>query len=104
MSADANINLCTAVLPKFSFQDVIDIAASSGYQGVELRVSGDYHKSLNDLDMESHFLKRGIEKAGLKVPVLTSYIPVDDEESVDRLLRNAEKMDVPKARLVLPRS
>ncbi len=46
------MNLCTAVLPKFSFNDSVDIAIQSGYQGIELRVNDNYHKSLADLDNE----------------------------------------------------
>lgn len=103
MALDTYMNLCTSVLPKFSFNDAIEIAAQSGYQGIELRVNGNYHKSLEDLNNEGSFLRHKLERAGLAVPVLTSYLPVDDEESVNNLLGCAEKMGVPTVRLVLPR-
>lgn len=97
------MNLCTAVLPKFSFNDAVDIAIQSGYQGIELRVNDNFHKSLDELSVEGRFLRYRLEHAGLSVPVLTSYLPVDDEKSVDKLLGVAESMGVPKVRLVLPR-
>lgn len=104
MFSNTYMNLCTAVLPKFSFNDTVDIAIQSGYQGIELRINSNYHKNLEELDSEGRFLRSKLERAGLAVPVLTSYLPVDDVESVDKLLRGAEKMGVPKVRLVLPRS
>lgn len=104
MLTDMKMNLCTAVLPKFSFHDSVDIAIQSGYQGIELRVNDNYHKSLDELDNEGLFLRRKLEQAGLTIPVLTSYLPVEDEAAVDKLLQSAEKTGVPKARLVLPRS
>ncbi|MBW4615053.1 MAG: sugar phosphate isomerase/epimerase [Desmonostoc vinosum HA7617-LM4] len=99
-----NLNLCTAVLPKFSFEDVIDIASVSGYQGIELRVSDNYHKSLQELSGAGAFIRRKIERSGLSVPVLNTYIPVEDEKSVDQLLECCQRMGIPKARLVLPKS
>lgn len=98
------LNLCTSVLPKFSFKDAVEIAISSGYQGIELRVNDNYHKSLEELSSSGASLRRQLERAGLSVPVLNSYIPVDDEQVVDQLLYCSKKMGVPKARLVLPRS
>lgn len=104
MIFDTYMNLCAAVLPKFTFNEVVEIAIQSGYQGIELRVNDNYHKSVEALNNEGIFLRRKLEKAGLAVPVLTSYLAVDDEQSVDQLLSAAEKMGVPKVRLVLPRS
>jgi hypothetical protein len=53
-----NINLCTAILPAYSFDDVVEIACTSGCQGVELRVDAQYHKSLEDLEREGIRIKR----------------------------------------------
>jgi sugar phosphate isomerase/epimerase len=98
------INVCTAVLPAASFEDVVEIARASGYQGVELRVDAQYHKSLEDLWREGMHIQHVLEKARLKLPILSSYIPLDDQRSVDKLLHCCQNMGVPKARLVLPRS
>lgn len=99
-----NLNLCTSTLPNFSFTDAVEIALTSGYHGIELRVSDDYHKSLQELSTTGTFIKKQLLKAGLSVPVLNTYIPVEDDKSVDQLLECCQKMDIPKARLVLPKS
>ena len=99
-----NLNLCTAVLPKFSFEDVVEIALESGYRGIELRVKDENHKSLDELRNTGVFLQRQLQRAGLLVSVLNSYIPVEDEKSVDQLLECCQKLGVAKARVVLPKS
>ncbi|MBD2215307.1 sugar phosphate isomerase/epimerase [Nostoc linckia FACHB-104] len=99
-----NLNLCTATLPNFSFTDAVEIALASGYHGIELRVSDDYHKSLQELSAQGTFIKKQLQQANLSVPVLNTYIPVEDDHSVDQLLECCQKMAVPKARLVLPKS
>ena len=98
------MNLCTAVLPTYSFDESIEIALASGYKGIELRVNEDYHKTLGDLEKEGRFLRSKLHRAGLEIPVLNSYIPLEDERSVDRLISCASTMGVPRARVVLPRS
>ena len=98
------INLCTAVLPASSFDDVVEIARVSGYQGIELRVDTQYHKSLEELRGEGLRTRRILEQARLQLPILSSYIPLDDQRSIDTLLYCCQNMGVPKARLVLPRS
>lgn len=99
-----NLNLCTSILSQFTFADVVDIALESGYKGIELRVSDDYHKSLKQLAARGNVSKRQLEQRGLQIPVLNSYLPINDEESVDFLLSVCQKLQIPKARLVLPRS
>ena len=98
------INLCTAILPGSSFYDVVEIARVSGYQGIELRVDAQYHKSLEELRREGKQIQRVLEQARLQLPILSSYIPLDDQQSIDTLLYCCQNMGVPKARLVLPRS
>lgn len=99
-----NLNLCTAVLPGFSFRDAVDIAIASGYQGIELRVDDKYHKSLDELTSKGSFIRRRLDQAGVRVPLLNSYIPINDENAVDQILYCSQKMGVKKVRLVLPRS
>lgn len=98
------LNLCTSVLPKFSYNDAVKIAAASGYKGIELRVDDRYHKSLEELSNGGIFLRRQLNQLGLQVPVLNTYIPVNDEAAVDKLLYCCQQANVSAARLVLPRS
>ncbi|HLP89631.1 MAG TPA: sugar phosphate isomerase/epimerase [Nostocaceae cyanobacterium] len=99
-----HLNLCTAVLSKFTFEDVIEIAIAAGYQGIELRVKEDNHKSLDELTNTGVFLQKQIQRAGLAVPVLNSYISIEDTHAVDQIIECCQKMNVPKVRLVLPKS
>lgn len=99
-----NLNLCTAVLSKFSYEDAVEIAIEAGYRGIELRVKEDSHKSLDELSNKGAYLQRQLQQAGLSVPVLNAYIPVEDEKSIDQLLECCQEMGVPKARVVLPQS
>lgn len=99
-----SLNLCTAVLPDFSFEDAVETAAIAGYRGIELRVGDRGHKSLDELSQRGGFIKRHITQTGLQVPILNSYIPVNHEAAVDQLIYCCQKMAVPQARLVLPRS
>ena len=99
-----NINLCAAVLPGFTFSEMIDVASSAGFSGIEMRVHDDGHKNLVELEKEGAFIARRLEKAQLNVPVLNSYCAVDDDAVVDRLLKCCQEMNIPKVRLVLPRS
>lgn len=98
------LNLCTSILPKFSFREVVEVALAANYQGIELRVDDQYHKSLSELSTRGAFIRRQLNQVGLQVPVLNSYIPVNDEAAVDQLIYCSQKMNVPTARLVLPRS
>jgi sugar phosphate isomerase/epimerase len=98
------INLCTAILPAYSFDNLVEIAHASGYQGIELRVDAQYHESLEDLQRKGMRIKRTLEQARLKLPILSSYIPLDDHRSIDKLLGCCQTMGVSKARVALPRS
>jgi sugar phosphate isomerase/epimerase len=98
----SSINLCTSILPAFSFSDVVEIALESGYQGIELRVKDDFHQSLAELEQHGPALRRSLEQRGLQIPILNSYAGVD--QPADRLIECARRMGVPRLRLVLPRS
>jgi sugar phosphate isomerase/epimerase len=100
----SNINLCTSVLPEFSFSDAVEIAAESGYRGIELRVKQDFHQTLEYLERSGPALRNQLEKKGLHIPVLNSYLPIEDEKSVTRLIHCGGQMSVPLVRVVLPRS
>jgi sugar phosphate isomerase/epimerase len=96
------INLCTSILPKNTFDEVIAMALDAGFDGIELRVADNYHQSLTTLEKTGRRLRRSLERRGLDMPVLNTYVGIDDEPQVSRLLACAQKMDVPKLRLTLP--
>src|SRR5215211_8683733 len=57
----STMNICTAILPDYSFDMLIEITRAAGYQGMELRVDAQYHKSLDDLQREGQRIKRTLE-------------------------------------------
>ncbi|HHJ16684.1 MAG TPA: sugar phosphate isomerase/epimerase [Gammaproteobacteria bacterium] len=98
------MNLCTSTLSGFDFQQALEIAVASGCQGIELRVADSYHKSLRDLSESGASVAKTISDAGLGLAVLNSYIPIEDESTVDALIDAARVMGVPQVRVVLPRA
>lgn len=98
------ITLCSTTLPACSFEEVVAIAQAADYRGIELRVDGNYHQSLDDLKQHGNTIVRTLHAAGLSLPVLSSYIPLDDEQSLQALLTCSARLGVPQARVVLPRS
>lgn len=98
------MNLCTSTLSGFNFTEALDIAVASGCSGIELRVADSYHKSLQDLSESGLNVVRAVNERGLKLAVLNSYIPIEDERAVDQLIAVSQAMGVPKARVVLPRA
>jgi sugar phosphate isomerase/epimerase len=98
------INLCTSVLPDSPFADVIAMALEAGFDGIELRVHDAYHRSLATLEEQGPALRRDLERLGLDIPVLNTYVGINDEPQVHRLIGCAKAMEVPRLRLTLPRS
>lgn len=98
------MNLCTSTLAGFNFHQALEIAKASECEGIELRVADSYHISLLKLNESGAEVARTVSDKGLKLSVLNSYIPIEDERAVDSLIAAARAMDVPKARVVLPRA
>ncbi|MGK7958338.1 MAG: sugar phosphate isomerase/epimerase family protein [Crocosphaera sp.] len=98
----SRLNVCTSTLSRFTFSDVIDIVLASGYSGIELRVNDDYHKSLKQLETRGKILKRQLKKVELDIPILNTYTPITEEQTVERLLNICQNLEIPKVRLVLP--
>ena len=98
------MNLCTSTLSGFDFNQALDIAVASECSGIELRVADSYHKSLHELSESGPCVTRAVNDRGLKLAVLNSYIPIEDDHAVDQLITAAQAMGVPKARVVLPRA
>ena len=98
------MNLCTSVLSNSRFDDAVAIALEAGFDGIELRVHDAYHQSLAALEERGPRLRRALEQRGLDIPLLNTYVGIDDQEQVSRLFACARKMGVPRLRLTLPRS
>jgi sugar phosphate isomerase/epimerase len=98
------MNLCTSTLAGFDFHEAIEITRASGCSGIELRVADTYHKSLRELSDNGPVVAREVADAGLRLAVLNSYIPIEDEPHTDALIAAAGAMGVAQVRVVLPRA
>lgn len=91
-------NLCSSVLTLLSLEAAIDIATQVGLQGIELRVHPEGHRSISEIEQCGTSLCKQFDKAGLAVPVLTSYVVADDFTTVDRLIACAHQLGAQKIR------
>lgn len=97
-------NICSSVLARFPLGEAIDIATSSGLKGIELKIHPQGHKSIDEIEQQGVFLRQQFERAGLDVPVLSSYVAAEDFASVDRLIDCSHQLGAQKIRLVLPKT
>ncbi len=97
-------NLCTAVLPGFDFDQMAAVVKTAQFKTIELRVHEYGHKSLDELEHQGLDVIRKLEKDEIEVQVLNSYLPIEENAKVDRMLNVCHNMGVPRVRLVLPRS
>lgn len=98
------LNICSAVLPSFNFINMLEIVEQSGTDGIELRIHDMGHCSLQQLEKEGELIHKRVSNKNINLPILNSYIGIEDEDTVNRLLACCEKMNIPKIRFVLPRS
>jgi len=98
------MNLCTSTLSGYDFDQAIEIAQLSGCQGIELRISDEYHVSLQQALRNGHSIYQAVKAKNLELSVLNSDISVEDTDAVDQLLKAAVIMRTSQVRVVLPRA
>ncbi|MDI7278026.1 MAG: sugar phosphate isomerase/epimerase family protein [Anaerolineae bacterium] len=113
------ISVFTVCMPEYSLQETVDLLGRLGYDGVEWRVQRidpaladeppsfwRHNRSTVDLSTiveEAPALRELARGAGLEVPCLATYIPCQDEESAERVMRAATMLGAPMVRLGVPR-
>ncbi len=68
------VNLCTSTLAAFALEDALRLAQSAGYEGVELRVHGNCHVSLQELQRRCVEIKRQVEAHQLELCVYNTCV------------------------------
>jgi sugar phosphate isomerase/epimerase len=53
-----SVNICTSTLSSFTLDEALDLAACAGYEGIELRVHGNYHVGLQELQTRCDEIRR----------------------------------------------
>ena len=81
--------------------EIIKIAAHYGMQGIEWRVSPDYHLHWTQSDTVINELLKQMAEHGLVIPALASYIETNDIENIKSLFAFAARLKVSQVR-VLP--
>ena len=93
----------TVLLPDRSLEEVFDLLGRLGYDGVELRVKDDYHVTPGQVLSLSGRLKGLMERTGLEIPVLGTYLSVDEREALVPVFEAADRVGAKGVRVGLGR-
>ena len=97
-----HVNICTSTLAAFGLDDALKLAAHAGYQGVELRVHGNGHVSLQELQRRCDEIKRQIEAHRLELCVYNTYFGVNEPGAIDAMIDICARTGVRYFRVTLP--
>lgn len=89
----------SGVLPELDAEQAAEAVRRNGYDGIEWRVNGEYHFREAEIDRAAPRLKAISEAAGLEVCGLTTYVRLDQEDSIKRLADAANIIGCPRFRL-----
>jgi sugar phosphate isomerase/epimerase len=96
------VNLCTSTLAAFALEDALRLAQSAGYEGVELRVHGNCHVSLQELQRRCVEIKRQVEAHQLELCVYNTYFGVNEPGAIDAMIDICSRTGVKYFRATLP--
>lgn len=89
----------SGVLPELDAEQAAEAVRRNGYDGIEWRVNGEYHFKEAEIDRVAPRIKAISEAAGLEVCGLTTYVRLDQEDSIKRLADAANIIGCPRFRL-----
>ncbi len=96
------VNICTSTLAGFGLDDALKLAAAAGYRGIELRVHGNGHVSLQELQHRCDDIKRQVELQGLELCVYNTYFGVNEPGAIDAMIDVCARTGVRYFRVTLP--
>ena len=96
------VNVCTSTLTAFALDDALKLAAEAGYEGIELRVHGNGHVSLQDLQRRCDEIRRRVETHGLELCVYNTYFGVNEPGAVEAMIDICARTGVKYFRVTLP--
>jgi len=96
------VNICTSTLAAFSLDDALRLGAAAGYEGVELRVHGNCHVSLQELQRRCIEIKRQVEAHRLELCVYSTCFGVNEPGSLDAMIDICARTGVRHFRVALP--
>lgn len=96
------VNLCSSTLAAFALEDALRLAQSTGYDGVELRVHGNCHVSLQELQRRCVDIKRQVEAQQLELCAYNTYFGVNEPGAIDAMIDICSRTGVKYFRATLP--
>jgi sugar phosphate isomerase/epimerase len=99
---NSSVNICTATLAAFPLDDALELGAAAGYEGVELRVHGNCHVSLQELQRRCGDIKRQVEAHRLDLRVYSTCFGVNEPGAIDAMIDICARTGVRYFRVTLP--
>lgn len=99
---NSSVNICTSTLAAFPLDGALELGAAAGYEGVELRVHGNCHVSLQELQHRCGDIKRQIEAHRLDLRVYSTCIGVNEPGAIDAMIDICARTGVRHFRVTLP--
>jgi sugar phosphate isomerase/epimerase len=96
------VNICTSTLAAFSLDAALELAARAGYEGVELRVHGNCHVSLQELQRRCDQIRRQAETQRLELRVYSTSFGVNELGAIDAMIDICLRTGVKYFRVALP--
>jgi sugar phosphate isomerase/epimerase len=96
------VNICTSTLAAFALDDALQLAARAGYEGVELRVHGNCHVSLQELHCRADDIKRKVEAHELELRVYNTCFGINEPGAIDAIIDVCSRTRVRYFRVTLP--
>lgn len=96
------VNISTSTLAAFALDDALRLAESAGYEGVELRVHGNCHVSLQELQRRCDEIKRQVEAHRLELCVYSTCFGVNEPGTIDAMIDICSRTGVKYFRVTLP--
>jgi sugar phosphate isomerase/epimerase len=96
------VHLCTSTLAAFALEDALRLAQAAGYEGVELRVHGNCHVSLQELQRRCVEIRRQVEAHQLELCVYNTYFGVNEPGAIEAMIDICSRTGIKYFRATLP--
>jgi sugar phosphate isomerase/epimerase len=96
------VNICTSTLSGFTLDEALNLAACAGYEGVELRVHGNCHVSLHELQRRCDEIRHRVEARRLALQVYSTSFGVNEPGAIEAMIDICLRTGVKYFRVTLP--
>lgn len=96
------VNICTSTLAPFALGEALELAARAGYEGVELRVHGNCHVSLQQLQRRCDEIRRLVGSHRLELQVYSTSFGVNEPGAIEAMIDICLRTGVKYFRVTLP--